>query len=110
MPHPSRGRPDPRPPLPGTRTGGAARGRAQHSPAVDGVHRLPQPVGRLYPDVDLRSAQPGLPSDVAPGRGPEMWVHLTVEEADIWCRAPAPAGPVVHDGRFLAPCGLPDHA
>lgn len=42
-------------------------------------------VARLCLDADLRSSQPGLPSDVAPGRGPEMWVHLTVEEAYIHC-------------------------
>lgn len=42
-------------------------------------------VARLCLDADLRAAQPGLPLDVAPGRGPEMWVHLTVEEAYIHC-------------------------
>ncbi|MFJ3174910.1 pyridoxamine 5'-phosphate oxidase family protein [Streptomyces roseus] len=42
-------------------------------------------VARLYHDEDLRSTQPGLPRDTAPGRSPEMWVHLTVEEAYIHC-------------------------
>ncbi|MEU8546114.1 pyridoxamine 5'-phosphate oxidase family protein [Streptomyces roseoverticillatus] len=51
---------------------------------------------RLYHDGDLRRIHPGLPTDVAPGRSPEMWVHLTVEEAYIHCSkhiphlAPAP--------------------
>ncbi|MBT2404831.1 MULTISPECIES: pyridoxamine 5'-phosphate oxidase family protein [unclassified Streptomyces] len=40
---------------------------------------------RLYHDVDLRQLHPGLPTDVAPGRSPHMWVHLTVEEAYIHC-------------------------
>ncbi|MER5730622.1 pyridoxamine 5'-phosphate oxidase family protein [Streptomyces sp. NPDC002138] len=39
----------------------------------------------LYADADLRSARPGLPDDIAPGRRPELWVHLTVEEAYIHC-------------------------
>ncbi|MEU8463985.1 pyridoxamine 5'-phosphate oxidase family protein [Streptomyces sp. NPDC029003] len=42
-------------------------------------------VARLYDDAELRAQQPGLPLDVAPGRGPELWVHLTVEEAYIHC-------------------------
>ncbi|MFJ6797177.1 pyridoxamine 5'-phosphate oxidase family protein [Streptomyces sp. NPDC091268] len=42
-------------------------------------------VARLHLDAELRSAHPGLPLDTAPGRGPEMWVHLTVEEAYIHC-------------------------
>ncbi|MGI5526559.1 pyridoxamine 5'-phosphate oxidase family protein [Streptomyces syringium] len=57
-------------------------------------------VAHLYHDSDLRRIHPGLPTDVAPGRGPEMWVHLTVEEAYIHCSkyiphlepAPRPAG------------------
>ncbi|MEV4740735.1 pyridoxamine 5'-phosphate oxidase family protein [Streptomyces sp. NPDC049555] len=57
-------------------------------------------VAHLYHDHDLRSAHPGLPMDVAPGRSPEMWVHITVEEAYIHCSkyiphlvpAPRPAG------------------
>ncbi|MEV5240869.1 pyridoxamine 5'-phosphate oxidase family protein [Streptomyces cinnamoneus] len=54
----------------------------------------------LYHDADLRRIRPGLPTDVAPGRGPELWVHLTVEEAYIHCSkyiphlepAPRPTG------------------
>ncbi|MFI9206056.1 pyridoxamine 5'-phosphate oxidase family protein [Streptomyces sp. NPDC053048] len=57
-------------------------------------------VAHLYHDRDLRHIHPGLPTDVAPGRGPEMWVQLTVEEAYIHCSkhiphlepAPRPAG------------------
>ncbi|MFF5789129.1 pyridoxamine 5'-phosphate oxidase family protein [Streptomyces sp. NPDC012693] len=56
-------------------------------------------VARLYADADLRALHPELPSDVAPGRGPELWVHLGVEEAYIHCskyipqltRSPLPA-------------------
>ncbi|MFJ4622638.1 pyridoxamine 5'-phosphate oxidase family protein [Streptomyces sp. NPDC088812] len=55
---------------------------------------------RLYTDAALRSLHPGLPTDVAPGRSPEMWVHLSVEEAYIHCSkyiphlepAPRPTG------------------
>lgn len=53
-------------------------------------------VARLYLDADIRTAQPGLPNQVGPGRDPEMWVRLTVEEAYIHCSkyiphlAPAP--------------------
>jgi predicted pyridoxine 5'-phosphate oxidase superfamily flavin-nucleotide-binding protein len=42
-------------------------------------------VAGLYTDTDLRSLHPGLPSDVAPGRAPELWVRLHVEEAYIHC-------------------------
>ncbi|MFC9245824.1 pyridoxamine 5'-phosphate oxidase family protein [Streptomyces sp. NPDC057136] len=42
-------------------------------------------VARLYGDIDLRSLHPTLPTDIAPGRSPEMWVHLSVEEAYIHC-------------------------
>ncbi|MFG2775013.1 pyridoxamine 5'-phosphate oxidase family protein [Streptomyces sp. NPDC048350] len=57
---------------------------------------------RLYTDADLRSLHRELPSEAAPGRGPELWVHLTVEEAYIHCskyiphltRSPSPA---LHD-------------
>lgn len=42
-------------------------------------------VARLCTDEELRALHPGLPSDVAPGRGPELWVHLSVEEAYIHC-------------------------
>ncbi|MGK5731004.1 pyridoxamine 5'-phosphate oxidase family protein [Streptomyces sp. URMC 124] len=54
----------------------------------------------LYHDSELRRLRPGLPTDVAPGRSPEMWVHVTIEEAYIHCSkyiphlvpAPRPAG------------------
>ncbi|MEU9234159.1 pyridoxamine 5'-phosphate oxidase family protein [Streptomyces subrutilus] len=57
-------------------------------------------VARLYTDAGLRSLHPGLPADVAPGRTPEMWVRLSVEEAYIHCSkyiphlepAPRPGG------------------
>ncbi|MFD5890631.1 pyridoxamine 5'-phosphate oxidase family protein [Streptomyces sp. NPDC060334] len=42
-------------------------------------------VAHLYADAELRASHPGLPTDIAPGRGPEMWVHLSVEEAYIHC-------------------------
>ncbi|MDT0449925.1 pyridoxamine 5'-phosphate oxidase family protein [Streptomyces hesseae] len=42
-------------------------------------------VAHLYRDWDLRSIHPDLPTDIAPGRSPEMWVHLTIEEAYIHC-------------------------
>ncbi|MEW2403873.1 pyridoxamine 5'-phosphate oxidase family protein [Streptomyces sp. NPDC046862] len=57
---------------------------------------------RLYTDAGLRSLHPGLPTDVAPGRSPEMWVHMSVEEAYIHCSKyiphlePAPR-PTSHD-------------
>ncbi|WP_443056713.1 pyridoxamine 5'-phosphate oxidase family protein [Streptomyces sp. NBC_00667] len=59
-------------------------------------------VARLYDDADLRRVHPGLPTDVAPGRGPQLWVHLTVQEAYIHCSKyiphlePAPR-PLGHD-------------
>ncbi|MGW7365162.1 pyridoxamine 5'-phosphate oxidase family protein [Streptomyces sp. NPDC054841] len=40
---------------------------------------------RLCTDTGLRSLHPGLPTAVAPGRSPEMWVHMSVEEAYIHC-------------------------
>ncbi|MFI1972136.1 pyridoxamine 5'-phosphate oxidase family protein [Streptomyces cinnamoneus] len=54
----------------------------------------------LYHDWDLRDLHPDLPTDVAPGRGPELWVRVTVEEAYVHCSkyiphlepAPRPAG------------------
>ncbi|GGR28999.1 pyridoxamine 5'-phosphate oxidase family protein [Streptomyces netropsis] len=57
-------------------------------------------VAHLYRDQDLRSIHPGLPTDTVPGRSPELWVHLTVEEAYIHCSkyiphlvpAPRPTG------------------
>ncbi|GGW62046.1 pyridoxamine 5'-phosphate oxidase family protein [Streptomyces xantholiticus] len=42
-------------------------------------------VARLYGDAALRSLHPTLPTDAAPGRSPEMWVQLSVEEAYIHC-------------------------
>ncbi|WP_329375813.1 pyridoxamine 5'-phosphate oxidase family protein [Streptomyces sp. NBC_01351] len=55
---------------------------------------------RLHTDAGLRSLHPSLPTGIAPGRSPEMWVHLSVEEAYIHCSkyiphmepAPRPAG------------------
>lgn len=40
---------------------------------------------RLHTDADQRQAYPDLPVDTAPGRRPELWVHLTVEEAYVHC-------------------------
>ncbi|MFF5445587.1 pyridoxamine 5'-phosphate oxidase family protein [Streptomyces sp. NPDC012888] len=42
-------------------------------------------VARLYADAGLRSLHPGLPAGTAPGRAPELWVQLSVEEAYIHC-------------------------
>ncbi|WP_084715007.1 pyridoxamine 5'-phosphate oxidase family protein [Streptacidiphilus rugosus] len=39
----------------------------------------------LYPDARLRSRHPDLPVDPAPGRRPELWVHVRVDEAYIHC-------------------------
>ncbi|MGW6569561.1 pyridoxamine 5'-phosphate oxidase family protein [Streptomyces sp. NPDC054975] len=56
-------------------------------------------VASLCTDTDLRARHPDLPSDVAPGRDPELWVHLSVEEAYIHCSkyiprlTPAPTVP-----------------
>ncbi|MEV6956873.1 pyridoxamine 5'-phosphate oxidase family protein [Streptomyces sp. NPDC051183] len=55
---------------------------------------------RLHTDAGLRSLHPGLPAEVTPGRSPEMWVQLSVEEAYIHCSkhiphlepAPRPTG------------------
>ncbi|MFG3504888.1 pyridoxamine 5'-phosphate oxidase family protein [Streptomyces sp. NPDC047821] len=55
---------------------------------------------RLHGDAELRALHPSLPTGIAPGRDPEMWVHLSVEEAYIHCSkyiphlepAPRPAG------------------
>ncbi|QGV77462.1 pyridoxamine 5'-phosphate oxidase family protein [Streptomyces ficellus] len=57
-------------------------------------------VARLYGDTELRALHPTLPTGIAPGRAPELWVHLRVEEAYIHCSkyiphlepAPRPAG------------------
>ncbi|MEU9374421.1 pyridoxamine 5'-phosphate oxidase family protein [Streptomyces sp. NPDC048255] len=57
-------------------------------------------VAQLYTDAGLRSLHPDLPTGLAPGRSPEMWVRLSVEEAYIHCSkyiphlepAPRPAG------------------
>ncbi|AWI31732.1 hydrolase [Streptomyces sp. ICN441] len=40
---------------------------------------------RLRADEDQRRACPGLPVDGAPGRRPEFWVHITVQEAYVHC-------------------------
>jgi predicted pyridoxine 5'-phosphate oxidase superfamily flavin-nucleotide-binding protein len=40
---------------------------------------------RLHRDEEQRRAYPRLPEDTAPGRRPEFWVHITVEEAYVHC-------------------------
>ncbi|MET9803034.1 pyridoxamine 5'-phosphate oxidase family protein [Streptomyces sp. NPDC006368] len=40
---------------------------------------------RLHTDAEQRRMYPHLPHDPAPGRRPELWVHLTVEEAYVHC-------------------------
>ncbi|WP_432072545.1 pyridoxamine 5'-phosphate oxidase family protein [Streptomyces wuyuanensis] len=72
---------------------------------------------RLRADEDQRRACPGLPVDTAPGRRPEFWVHITVEEAYVHCSkhiphlepAPRPRQRAdrPRDGEyFVAPGGL----
>ncbi|WP_042373784.1 pyridoxamine 5'-phosphate oxidase family protein [Streptacidiphilus neutrinimicus] len=39
----------------------------------------------LHPDDWVRRWYPDLPVDPAPGRRPELWVHVTVDEAYIHC-------------------------
>jgi predicted pyridoxine 5'-phosphate oxidase superfamily flavin-nucleotide-binding protein len=39
----------------------------------------------LCSDADVRGRHPHLPVDPAPGRRPELWVHVTVDEAYIHC-------------------------
>ncbi|MFF8293388.1 pyridoxamine 5'-phosphate oxidase family protein [Streptomyces sp. NPDC016309] len=40
---------------------------------------------RLYSDVEQRRRHPDLPRESAPGRRPELWVHVTVDEAYVHC-------------------------
>ncbi|WP_042387171.1 pyridoxamine 5'-phosphate oxidase family protein [Streptacidiphilus melanogenes] len=39
----------------------------------------------LHTDAQVRGSHPHLPVDPAPGRRPELWVHVTVDEAYIHC-------------------------
>ncbi|WP_063775147.1 pyridoxamine 5'-phosphate oxidase family protein, partial [Streptacidiphilus anmyonensis] len=39
----------------------------------------------LHPDAQVRSRYPDLPVDPAPGRRPELWVQVHVDEAYIHC-------------------------
>jgi predicted pyridoxine 5'-phosphate oxidase superfamily flavin-nucleotide-binding protein len=40
---------------------------------------------KIFEDRDMRVAHPGLPADPIPGRRPERWVSVHVEEAYIHC-------------------------
>lgn len=40
---------------------------------------------RLYDDANARRVHPALPYDPAPGRRPELWIRLTVDEAYVHC-------------------------
>jgi hypothetical protein len=40
---------------------------------------------QLVTDEDMRRTHPGLPVDPVPGRRPQMWVEVEVEEAYIHC-------------------------
>ncbi|MET9110844.1 pyridoxamine 5'-phosphate oxidase family protein [Streptomyces zhihengii] len=40
---------------------------------------------RLRTDEEQRRSHPHLRTDTAPGRRPELWVHITVEEAYVHC-------------------------
>ena len=44
----------------------------------------------LVADVDLRSLHPDLPRDEQPGRRPERWIVIDVEEAYVHCRKHIP--------------------
>ncbi len=44
----------------------------------------------LVADVDLRSLHPDLPRDEQPGRRPECWIVIDVEEAYVHCRKHIP--------------------
>ncbi|MFD9218333.1 pyridoxamine 5'-phosphate oxidase family protein [Streptomyces sp. NPDC059544] len=72
---------------------------------------------QLRADEEQRRACPGLPVDTAPGRRPEFWVHITVDEAYVHCSkhiphlepAPRPRQRTdrPRDGEyFVAPGGL----
>ncbi|MEW2080430.1 pyridoxamine 5'-phosphate oxidase family protein [Streptomyces sp. NPDC005283] len=39
----------------------------------------------LRTEQEQRAEYPGLPMDAAPGRQPQMWIHMTVEEAYVHC-------------------------
>ncbi|MGW1890594.1 pyridoxamine 5'-phosphate oxidase family protein [Streptomyces sp. NPDC002004] len=39
----------------------------------------------LRSDTQQRAAYPWLPRDAAPGRQPQIWVHMTVDEAYVHC-------------------------
>ncbi|MGW1887335.1 pyridoxamine 5'-phosphate oxidase family protein [Streptomyces sp. NPDC001970] len=68
---------------------------------------------RLHRDEDQRRAHPRLPVDTAPGRRPELWVHITVEEAYVHCSKhiphlepaprPRPQADRPKDGDYFAP-------
>ena len=45
---------------------------------------------RIVADDELRAAHPELPHDPAPGRQPERWVVVNVEEAYVHCRKHIP--------------------
>jgi predicted pyridoxine 5'-phosphate oxidase superfamily flavin-nucleotide-binding protein len=40
---------------------------------------------QLRTDREQREAYPHLPTDTAPGRQPQLWIHLTVDEAYVHC-------------------------
>ncbi|MFC0449124.1 pyridoxamine 5'-phosphate oxidase family protein [Rhodococcus jostii] len=68
---------------------------------VDFVHDLIglhiNGAARIVEDEVLRSALPDLPGDCAPGRIPQRWVMVAVEEAYIHCRKHIPRmEPVPH--------------
>lgn len=45
---------------------------------------------QLRENEEQRRAHPSLPVDTAPGRRPEFWVHITVEEAYVHCSKHVP--------------------
>ncbi|MBO0874009.1 MAG: pyridoxamine 5'-phosphate oxidase family protein [Pseudonocardia sp.] len=54
---------------------------------------------RVVADAELRAIHPALPSESAPGRRPERWVVVEVQEAYIHCRKHIPRMQRVHERR-----------
>ncbi|MCX4647887.1 pyridoxamine 5'-phosphate oxidase family protein [Streptomyces sp. NPDC058293] len=58
---------------------------------------------QLVSDRELRAICPTLPSDSAPGRQAEMWIHLTVQEAYVHCSKHIPHLEPAHQPNRRAP-------
>ncbi len=75
----------------------------------------------LRPDAEVRTRHPNLPVDPAPGRRPELWIQVTVDEAYIHCskhiphlepapRTPQPASTRPRDPHYFTTQPLPQQA